>query len=291
MSCNNAGESRRRATRGMLQRMTTTVPADLADAFELRRAPGRIALVRLGFGPAFDALGLLASPRADQPPHATAGGRGGAWIADAGPEGEIVVRPGRRGGWAGKLVRARYFAGDRFLEELVLTERLRRRGAPVPKPLAAVRRQRRVGYETWLATRRIPGATPGADVLAAAPMDRLPDLLRAMGRAVSALHRAGGDHADLNAWNVLIAADAAGSAEPRAFVVDLDRGRLRPAPLGGRRARANLARLRRSLRKLGLADALAAWAEFERGYASDDAAADAAPGDSEPGDSAAGAAS
>lgn len=278
----------------MLQRMTTTVPADLADAFELRRAPGRIALVRLGFGPAFEALGLLASPRADEPALATAGGRGGAWIVDAGPEGGIVVRPGRRGGWAGKLVRARYFAGDRFLEELVLTERLRRRGAPVPKPLAAVRRERRVGYETWLATRRIPGAAPAADVLAAASTDRLPDLLRAMGRAVGALHRAGGDHADLNAWNVLItgaaglgaaagsgatgSVAAAGSSEPRAYVVDLDRGRLRPAPLGMRRAGANLARLRRSLRKLGLADALAAWAEFERGYASDD---------TEPGDSAA----
>jgi tRNA A-37 threonylcarbamoyl transferase component Bud32 len=90
-----------------------------------------------------------------------------------------------------------------------------------------------------------------------------------MGRAVAALHGAGGDHADLNAWNVLIA----GSDEPRAHVVDLDRGRLRSAPLGAPRAAANLARLRRSLGRLGLVDALSAWTEFERGYASGAAAA------------------
>ena len=253
----------------MLQRMMSTVPADLTGAFELRRAPARVALVRSDFGPTFEALGLLGSPASDPRAPPTVGGRGGAWIADAGGPGEIVIRPGRRGGWFGKLVRARYFAGDRFLDELVLTERLRRRGAPVPDPLAAVRRQRRVGYETWLITRRIPGAVPAADLLAGAPAERLPDLLRAMGRAVAALHGAGGDHADLNAWNVLIA----GSDEPRAHVVDLDRGRLRSAPLGATRAAANLARLRRSLGRLGLVDALAAWTEFESGYASGAAAA------------------
>jgi 3-deoxy-D-manno-octulosonic acid kinase len=266
-------ESRRRATGGMLQPMITTVPADLADAFELRRGPGRVALVRSDFAPAFEALGLLASPVADEGARSTAGGRGGAWIADPGSGGDIVIRPGRRGGWPGRFIRARYFADDRFLEELVLTERLHRRGAPVPVPLAAVRRQRSIGYETWLATRRIPGASPAADTLATAPADRLPGLLHAMGRAVCALHRAGGDHADLNAWNVLIADAVAGAGEPRAYVVDLDRGRLRPAPLAARRARANLARLRRSLRKRGLAAALAAWPELERGYASAEGAA------------------
>ena len=51
-------------------------------------------------------------------------------------------------------------------------------------------------------------------------------------------------------------------------IVDLDRGRLRPAPLAPARAAANLARLRRSFAKLGLAEALAAWPAFERGYAS-----------------------
>lgn len=257
----------------MLQRMITTVPSDLADAFELRRASGRVALVRSDFGPAFETLGLLTSPEAPSAAGESvrwaAGGRGGVRIVSTGAWGEIVVRPGRRGGWFGKVVRSRYFAGDRFTEELILTERLRRRGVPVPEPLAAVRRPRRVGYETWLATRRIPGAEPTALTLAETPAERLSGPLRAMGRAVRALHDAGGDHADLNAWNVLLAGDDdTGSAGTRAYVVDLDRGRLRPAPLGTRRAQSNLARLRRSLRKLELAHALAAWPEFERGYAS-----------------------
>ncbi|HSM09861.1 MAG TPA: lipopolysaccharide kinase InaA family protein [Gemmatimonadota bacterium] len=271
----------------MLQRMITTVPSDLADSFELRRMPGRVALVRSDFGPAFEALGLLASPgaptAATEPARATAGGRGGARIVDAGAGDEIVVRPGRRGGWFGKLVRSRYFAGDRFTDELILTERLRRRGAPVPEPLAAVRQQRRVGYETWLATRRIPGAEPAAVTLAATPAERLAGPLRAMGRAVRALHDAGGDHADLNAWNVLITPAGAGSGEARAHVVDLDRGHLRPAPLGARRVESNFARLRRSLRKLELDHVLAAWPEFERGYAS----GASAPGDPAAGDTAA----
>lgn len=270
----------------MLQRMISSVPSDLAGAFELRRMSGRVALVRSDFGPAFDALGLFASPGAPtvaEPVRPTVGGRGGARIVDAGAGGEIVVRPGRRGGWFGKLVRSRYFAGDRFTAELILTERLRRRGAPVPEPLAAVRHERRVGYEAWLATRHIPAAEPAAVRLAATPPERLSGPLRAMGRAVRALHDAGGDHADLNAWNVLITPGGAGPEQARAHVVDLDRGRLRPAPLGARRARANLARLRRSLRKLELDHVLAAWPEFERGYAS----ADHAPGDRAAGDSAA----
>ena len=133
--------------------VTTDVPADLAGEFELRRAPARVALVRSGFGPAFDALGLFASAAPVADALSPAGGRGGAWVAGDGEGGRIVVRPGRRGGWPGRLIRSRYFLGDRFLSELILTERLRRRGAPVPEPLAAVRVERRVGYETWLVSR------------------------------------------------------------------------------------------------------------------------------------------
>lgn len=246
--------------------VTTGVPPDLADEFELRRRDRSVALVRSDFAAAFDELGLLESPEPGGVRRAPAGGRGGAWIAA--PEGgeEAVVRPGRRGGWIARFNRSRYFAGDRFLDELVLTERLRRRGAPVPRPLAAVRRDHRIGYETWLATRHLPGTAPAARLIAAASADRLPALLHAVGRAVRALHEAGGDHADLNAWNVLIAAGE--TSAPEAWIVDLDRGRISPRPLTGRRARANLARLRRSFVKLGLASALEAWPALERGYAS-----------------------
>lgn len=239
----------------------SSLPPDLDGVFaRLRRGP-LVVVVRPDVRDAIEALGLDRSP---VPPAGAArpgGGRGGAWIASLPPVGEAVVRPGRRGGWFGRLVRSRYFVGDRFVDELFLTERLRRRGAPVPEPLAAVRRERRPGYETWLVTRRIPGAVPVAEGLADAPADRVPGLLEAAGRAVGRLHRAGGDHADLNAWNLLVADD-------EAWVVDLDRGQLRPAPLAPGRAAADMTRLRRSFAKLGLIEALAAWPAFERGYAS-----------------------
>lgn len=236
------------------------LPPDL-DAFERRRTGPCVVVVRADVREAIEALGLDRSPAPPAGAASPDGGRGGAWIASLPAGGEIVIRPGRRGGWFGRWIRSRYFIGDRFVDELILTERLRRRGAPVPEPLAAVRRARPPGYETWLVTRRIPGAVPAAEAWAAAPEGRLPDLLDAAGRAVGRLHAAGGEHADLNAWNVLVGDD-------RAWIVDLDRGGLRPAPLARARATANLARLRRSLVKLELTGALAAWPAFECGYAS-----------------------
>lgn len=237
------------------------LPSDLDDAFERVRTGPHVFVVRSDVREALEALGLDRSPAPPTGAASPGGGRGGAWIAPLPMGGEIVIRPGRRGGWFGRWIRSRYFLGDRFVDELILTERLRRRGAPVPEPLAAVRRGRRPGYETWLVTRRIPGVVPAAEAWATAPEGRLPDRLEAAGRAVGRLHAAGGEHADLNAWNILVGDDDA-------WIVDLDRGRLRPAPLARAGAAANLARLRRSLAKLGLAEALEAWPAFERGYAS-----------------------
>ena len=62
------------------------------------------------------------------------------------------------------------------------------------------------------------------------------------GRLIARFHRAGLDHADLNAHNLLF--DHAGDG----WVIDLDRGALR-IPATGWRER-NLARLKRSLLKL-----------------------------------------
>lgn len=243
----------------------STLPPDLDGVFERLRCGPRIVVVRSEVREALEALGLDRSPAPTAGAAIPAGGRGGAWIVSLPTGGEAVVRPGRRGGWFGRLVRSRYFVGDRFVQELILTERLRRRGAPVPEPLAAVRHEHRPGYATWLVTRRIPGTVPAAEALAAAPADRMDVLLEAAGRGVGRLHRAGADHADLNAWNVLLRCDG---ERPDAWIVDLDGARLQAGALGPRRAAANLARLRRSLAKLALSGALAAWPAFERGYTS-----------------------
>jgi 3-deoxy-D-manno-octulosonic acid kinase len=87
--------------------------------------------------------------------------------------------------------------------------------------------------------------------------------MESMGRAIRLLHEAGGVHADLNAHNILVQEEGEG----RAFVIDLDRASVLDGPVPAGRAAANLQRLQRSFLKLGLEDALADWADLERGYA------------------------
>ncbi len=64
----------------------------------------------------------------------------------------------------------------------------------------------------------------------------------ACGRLIARFHRAGLDHADLNAHNILF------DEHGKGWLIDLDRGQIRIPATGWREA--NLARLSRSLLKL-----------------------------------------
>lgn len=249
------------------------LPADLDDAFEHRRDGGVMAIVRRDFAHTFDARELMCGLQPPRDATALGGGRGATWAATATTGlGEFVVRPGRRGGWAGRVLRSRYLVGHRFLDELVLTERLRRRGAPVPAALAAVQRRRAIGYETWLVTRRA-AARPLPDVVATGGPAGMGRAMDEAGRLVGAFHAAGGEHADLNANNVLLGCEVGGGG----LVIDLDRGRMRAGGASPEARRSDLQRLRRSLAKLGLEECLAAWSRFEGGYESTGPAAAGAP--------------
>lgn len=232
-------------------------------AYRIREGGRLRALVRKDFAAAFDALGLGEDGSLAPPPDAVpveAGGRGAAFTVPGDQGGEAILRLYRRGGLVGRVLERRYLAGHRSLLELEATERLRRRGAPVPEPLAAVELRRWIGYEAAILTRRLAGARTLAAVLrdGGTPAG---EVLEAAGRAVGALHAAGGYHADLNAWNLLAL------PEPTRFVViDLDRALVAAAPLPETPAVANLQRLRRSLAKLGHERALETWPAFERGY-------------------------
>jgi 3-deoxy-D-manno-octulosonic acid kinase len=95
------------------------------------------------------------------------------------------------------------------------------------------------GYRADLITERIPNAETLADRLnTARPID-----WAAVGGLIARFHRKGLWHADLNAHNVLI------DAHDRLWLIDLDRGQLRPP--ADNWMRGNLDRLRRSLLKLG----------------------------------------
>lgn len=190
------------------------------------------------------------SARPDATPVA-AGGRGAAWFI-ATVAGAAVLRHYRRGGMAARLSRDGYLwqgaQRTRSFREFRLLQALRAIALPVPTPLAAAYWRNGGGYRAALLTLRIPSAQSlgqrldaGADVPWAT-----------IGRCVARCHRAGACHADLNVDNVLMDAD------DDCWLIDFDRGLLRRPALSWQRA--NLARLRRSLRKrLGArADAAAA---------------------------------
>ena len=176
------------------------------------------------------------------------GGRGAAWYITA-PAGAVqgerrwVLRHFRRGGFMARFSRDRYvWAGEgkvRAFAEWRLLDELNQHGLPVPKPVAA--RYSRVGlcYRCDLITQRIGNARPLSAVLS---LDALPEIQwHAIGTAVARLHRAGVDHADLNAYNILL--DGQGVVS----VIDFDRGRVRAQ---GPWTLRNLQRLRRSLDKI-----------------------------------------
>jgi|SRR5580692_2056633 len=172
----------------------------------------------------------------------TQGGRGSSWFIASG-ERRWVLRHFRRGGFIARVSRDLYvWTGEaqvRAFVEWRLLEAMTHGGLPVPKPIAAEYRRMGSFYRCDLITERIADAQPLSGVL---ELDALSEAAwRAVGAAIARLHRAGVDHADLNAHNILISANGAVS------VIDFDRGRLRgPGPWTER----NLQRLQRSLIKI-----------------------------------------
>ena len=169
-------------------------------------------------------------------------GRGSAWFVASGVR-QWALRHYRRGGFIARFSQDRYvWAGEdrvRAFAEWRLLELLSRRGLPVPKPVAARYQRSGLLYRCDLITQRIVGARPLSETLKDGAISE--STWRAVGAAVAELHRAGVDHADLNAHNILL--DTRGVVS----VIDFDRGRLR-AP--GAWALRNLRRLRRSLAKV-----------------------------------------
>ncbi|MGH8232655.1 MAG: 3-deoxy-D-manno-octulosonic acid kinase [Rhodanobacteraceae bacterium] len=192
------------------------------------------------------------------------GGRGGVAFIDT-PVGSCVLRHYRRGGWMAPLLGDRYlwngrthsrgFAEFRLLAELFL------RSLPVPAPIAARYQRRGPYYAADLITRTIEGAVTLAHMIHERHLDA--GLAEQVGGLVARFHDAGVDHADLNAHNILVNANGL-------WLIDFDRGEIRAT--GTAWKLANLARLKRSLLKVGACDhdevALDGqiWTPLMRGY-------------------------
>lgn len=170
------------------------------------------------------------------------GGRGAAWFV-SGDEGEAVLRHYRRGGWMARISRDAYlWQGEsrvRSVAEFRLLGELHAEGLPVPAPLMAGYRCSGPAYRAAILVERIPQVRALADWLGPAA-GQAP--WETVGATIARFHRAGVEHADLNAHNILV--DAAG----KAWLIDFDRGRRRTPQPAWRRA--NLSRLARSLAKL-----------------------------------------
>lgn len=191
----------------------------------------------------FDAEFWRAQDRATAAP----GGRGGIVFAHT-PHGNWALRHYRRGGFVARVMGDRYlwngaehtrsFAEFRLLHDLV------ERGFDVSRPIAARFRRHGAQYRADLITQFIPDASTLTWRVQHGGVDT--ETARRVGAAVARLHAAGVYHADLNAHNVLIDAE-------KVWLIDFDRGELRPPQRTWQLA--NLARLRRSLIKVGAAAA------------------------------------
>jgi 3-deoxy-D-manno-octulosonic acid kinase len=175
---------------------------------------------------------------------AVTAGRGAAWFV--GPAtAPWVLRHYRRGGAIAAVSKDRYlWLGEdrvRAFAEWRLLQVLQRLGLPVPAPVAAWYRRSLLTYRCDLLTARIDDAASLSTALAAAALPAA--RWRAIGAMLGRFHRAGVDHADLNAHNILL-------TPQNVYLIDFDRGRLR-ADRGF--AAANLARLQRSLAKISAA--------------------------------------
>ena len=170
------------------------------------------------------------------------GGRGAAWFVDA-PFGQCVLRHYMRGGLAARISRDRYlwrganrtrgFVEFRLLRKLVMQK------MPVPRPLAAFYLRKGMTYQAAILMERLQGVRSLGELAQQAGHDAP---WEDAGRLIARFHRAGLDHADLNAHNILF--NDAGHG----WLIDFDRGILRIPETQWRQG--NLKRLLRSLLKL-----------------------------------------
>ena len=168
------------------------------------------------------------------------GGRGAArFVRDA--AGDAVLRHYRRGGMVARFSRETYLwqgaERTRSFREFRLLQALRERGLPAPAPIAAIYWRSGTAYRAALLMSRIAQTRSIGAMLDRGETIPWPGL----GSTIARFHRAGACHADLNVDNVLM------DAQGKLWLIDFDRGTLRAPARGWQQA--NIARLRRSLRK------------------------------------------
>ena len=156
---------------------------------------------------------------------------------------QFVLRHYVRGGLIGKLNRDRYvFSGEdatRSFAEWRMLKKMAENKLRVPRPAAARYERRGTFYRADLITVRIPGVRPLSSVIA--ERARGVEFWSGIGAAIYEFHTAGVYHADMNAYNLQI------DEQDRLWMLDFDKGRLRPPGLWQQKT---IGRLHRSLKKI-----------------------------------------
>jgi len=174
-----------------------------------------------------------------------------------------VYRHYHRGGLVSRLVYDRYVwtgaARCRPFREWRLLDALSALALPAPEPVAARAVVSGAVYRADIVTVLLPDTVPLSSLLGDVWDDAA--LWGAIGQMVAGFHRAGCDHPDLTAHNILV------DSSRRPFLVDFDNARLRSA---GGWMQAGIARLRRSLNKVsheaGTAFSEPAWQRLVAAY-------------------------
>ena len=177
-------------------------------------------------------------------------GRGTLYVISGPDSNRWVVRHLSHGGLLAPLTGDLFFPFglERPYNELRVAKRLREVGVPTPEVLAAVVYPSGLMYRGDVARLEIPEARDLADCLFGQP-DLDPaarsDILRAAGGTLGSAWRAGLIHPDLNLRNILVQFR---DAEPKAFIIDLEKCRL-VLQVPQTRLQRMIARLERSARK------------------------------------------
>lgn len=176
------------------------------------------------------------------------GGRNAAWYV----EHDLfsgVVRQYRRGGLIGKLIRSLYgWQGEektRSWEEFTILQYLQTKEVSVAKPIAAIYQRCGFFYRAALITERIPEVITLVEAIQQLEHDEQAQdsLAQEVASAIQAMHHALVNHADLNAFNILVRKDF-----KKVYLIDFDKARLESAQ--GKWCQANLNRLERHLVKV-----------------------------------------
>jgi len=185
----------------------------------------------------------------DRPP-GPGTGRGPRAVVELADGERVLVKQYLRGGALARVNREMYAGAGRFLRELAVGARLRELGLPVGEVRAVVLVGRPPLLRAFGMARYVPDAPDLArwfTGLLAGEREAAARLWAAALALVDRFHDAGLLHPDLNLGNLLARRDGDRYA---LWLVDLDRARLLPGPLGEGLRSAGRRRLARSYRKV-----------------------------------------